>query len=91
VHPKPWWQPGEQVHESRRLPAVTISRQGAAVLLFFSAERCLERGAVCHRQTAAGDQLRIIYDQLSKDPNSLSNLDQDLPNYAQHQVGGLII
>ena len=39
-----------------------------------------------HRQTAAGDQLRVIYDNLSKDPNSLSNLDQDLPNYAQHQV-----
>jgi UDP-glucose:glycoprotein glucosyltransferase len=38
------------------------------------------------RQLAAGDQLRIIYDNLSKDPNSLSNLDQDLPNYAQHQV-----
>jgi Glucosyltransferase 24 len=38
------------------------------------------------RQTAAGDQLRVIYDNLSKDPNSLSNLDQDLPNYAQHQV-----
>lgn len=28
----------------------------------------------------------MIYDNLSKDPNSLSNLDQDLPNYAQHQV-----
>lgn len=41
---------------------------------------------VLHRQTAAGDQLRVIYDQLSKDPNSLSNLDQDLPNYTQHQV-----
>jgi UDP-glucose:glycoprotein glucosyltransferase len=26
------------------------------------------------------------YDQLSRDPNSLSNLDQDLPNYAQDQV-----
>lgn len=38
------------------------------------------------RQTAAGDQLRVIYDTLSKDPNSLANLDQDLPNYAQHQV-----
>jgi len=38
------------------------------------------------RQTAAGDQLRIIYDGLSKDPNSLANLDQDLPNYAQHKV-----
>jgi UDP-glucose:glycoprotein glucosyltransferase len=38
------------------------------------------------RQMAAGDQLRIVYDNLSQDPNSLSNLDQDLPNYAQHQV-----
>ena len=40
---------------------------------------------VC-RQLAAGDQLRVIYDNLSKDPNSLANLDQDLPNYAQHQA-----
>ena len=39
-----------------------------------------------HRQIAAGDQLRVVYDQLSRDPASLSNLDQDLPNYAQHQV-----
>ena len=38
------------------------------------------------RQTAAGDRLRVTYDNLSKDPNSLANLDQDLPNYAQHQV-----
>ena len=38
------------------------------------------------RQMAAGDRLRVIYNQLSPDPNSLSNLDQDLPNYAQHQV-----
>ncbi|XP_051146784.1 UDP-glucose:glycoprotein glucosyltransferase [Andrographis paniculata] len=38
------------------------------------------------RETAAGDQLRVIYETLSKDPNSLSNLDQDLPNYAQHMV-----
>ena len=34
------------------------------------------------RRTAAGDQLRVIYEQLSQD-NSLANLDQDLPNYAQ--------
>lgn len=26
------------------------------------------------------------YDNLSKDPNSLANLDQDLPNYAQQSV-----
>ena len=38
------------------------------------------------RSMAAGDQLRVIYDRLSKDPNSLSNLDQDLPNFAQHEV-----
>ena len=38
------------------------------------------------RQLAAGDQLRIFYENLSRDPNSLANLDQDLPNYAQHQV-----
>lgn len=38
------------------------------------------------RETAAGDQLRVFYETLSKDPNSLSNLDQDLPNYAQHSV-----
>eukprot|EP00697_Spironema_sp_BW2_P004039 gnl/Spiro4/15440_TR8308_c0_g1_i1.p1 gnl/Spiro4/15440_TR8308_c0_g1~~gnl/Spiro4/15440_TR8308_c0_g1_i1.p1 ORF type:complete len:1692 (+),score=349.69 gnl/Spiro4/15440_TR8308_c0_g1_i1:48-5123(+) len=38
------------------------------------------------RQMGAGDHLRVIYDNLSKDPNSLANLDQDLPNYAQHQV-----
>lgn len=38
------------------------------------------------RQIAAGDNYRVIYEQLSKDPNSLANLDQDLPNYAQHQI-----
>ncbi|KAL7002014.1 hypothetical protein U1Q18_003164 [Sarracenia purpurea var. burkii] len=38
------------------------------------------------RETAAGDNLRVFYENLSKDPNSLSNLDQDLPNYAQHTV-----
>lgn len=38
------------------------------------------------RATAAGDQFRVVYEQLSKDKNSLANLDQDLPNYAQHQV-----
>ena len=31
-------------------------------------------------------QLRSIYNNLSKDPNSLSNLDQDLPNFAQIEV-----
>ncbi len=38
------------------------------------------------RRRAVGDTLRAVYDQLSADPNSLSNLDQDLPNYVQHQV-----
>ena len=38
------------------------------------------------RSLAAGDQLRIVYDSLSKDPNSLANLDHDLPNYAQHSI-----
>lgn len=27
-----------------------------------------------------------FYHRLARDPNSLANLDQDLPNYAQHQV-----
>jgi len=38
------------------------------------------------RKKAIGDQLRGVYDQLSRDKNSLANLDQDLPNYAQDQV-----
>ncbi len=38
------------------------------------------------RAMRAGDSLRSIYDNLSADPNSLANLDQDLPNYAQHMV-----
>ncbi|KAL9602944.1 MAG: hypothetical protein Q9219_001469 [cf. Caloplaca sp. 3 TL-2023] len=36
------------------------------------------------RQMAAGDRLRGQYHSLSADPNSLSNLDQDLPNHMQH-------
>ncbi|KAK3016326.1 hypothetical protein RJ639_007306, partial [Escallonia herrerae] len=36
------------------------------------------------RETAAGDNLRVIYETLSKDPNSLSNLDQ-----ASEDVGPL--
>jgi UDP-glucose:glycoprotein glucosyltransferase len=40
---------------------------------------------VC-RQLGAGDHYRVVYDNLSKDPNSLANLDQDLPNYAQHTI-----
>jgi len=38
------------------------------------------------RAIGAGDELRVVYSQLSRDPNSLANLDQDLPNYAQHSV-----
>ncbi len=38
------------------------------------------------RQVFGGDQYRLYYDNLSKDPGSLSNLDQDLPNYSQHAV-----
>eukprot|EP00698_Gefionella_okellyi_P017280 TRINITY_DN5036_c0_g1_i2.p1 TRINITY_DN5036_c0_g1~~TRINITY_DN5036_c0_g1_i2.p1 ORF type:complete len:1093 (+),score=245.80 TRINITY_DN5036_c0_g1_i2:1175-4453(+) len=38
------------------------------------------------RQLGAGDQFRMVYENLVRDPNSLSNLDQDLPNYAQHMV-----
>ena len=30
--------------------------------------------------------LRVVYDQLSKDPGSLANLDQDLPNFVQHSI-----
>ena len=38
------------------------------------------------RLSGAGDTLRSTYDNLSQDPNSLANLDQDLPNYLQHFV-----
>jgi len=38
------------------------------------------------RQTGAGDLLRGSYQMLSQDPNSLANLDQDLPNNLQAQV-----
>ncbi|CAJ0583195.1 unnamed protein product, partial [Mesorhabditis spiculigera] len=38
------------------------------------------------RMHAAGDRLRGQYQSLSADPNSLSNLDQDLPNNMIHQV-----
>ena len=38
------------------------------------------------RELAAGDRLRGQYQQLSADPNSLSNLDQDLPNHMQHMI-----
>lgn len=38
------------------------------------------------REIAAGDMLRQHYQQLSRDPNSLSNLDQDLPNNLQPKL-----
>ncbi|XP_029039597.1 UDP-glucose:glycoprotein glucosyltransferase [Osmia bicornis bicornis] len=38
------------------------------------------------RRIAAGDRLRGQYQALSQDPNSLANLDQDLPNNMIHQV-----
>ncbi|KAI1175297.1 UDP-glucose:glycoprotein glucosyltransferase [Nemania sp. FL0916] len=38
------------------------------------------------RQLAAGDRLRQQYHQLSADPQSLSNLDQDLPNHMQFVI-----
>ena len=38
------------------------------------------------RRELVGDILRSTYQQLTSDPNNLSNLDQDLPNYIQHQV-----
>ena len=38
------------------------------------------------RALAAGDRLRGQYQGLSADPNSLSNLDQDLPNNMQYNI-----
>lgn len=38
------------------------------------------------RALAAGDRLRGQYQMLSADRNSLSNLDQDLPNHMQHNI-----
>ena len=38
------------------------------------------------RRELVGDQLRAVYQQLTADPNNLSNLDQDLPNYTQNQI-----
>ncbi|KAI5305182.1 hypothetical protein KEM56_005082 [Ascosphaera pollenicola] len=38
------------------------------------------------RAMAAGDRLRGQYQALSSDPNSLSNLDQDLPNNMQRML-----
>lgn len=38
------------------------------------------------RQFSAGDRLRGQYQALSSDPNSLANLDQDLPNNMIHEI-----
>ncbi|EHK39882.1 uncharacterized protein TrAtP1_013347 [Trichoderma atroviride] len=38
------------------------------------------------RELAAGDRLRQQYHTLSADPNSLANLDQDLPNHMQFNI-----
>lgn len=38
------------------------------------------------RALTAGDRLRNHYDRLASDPNSLSNLDQDLPNNMQKWI-----
>lgn len=38
------------------------------------------------RKIAAGDRLRQQYQGLSADPNSLANLDQDLPNNMQQML-----
>ncbi len=38
------------------------------------------------RAMGAGDRLRQHYQSLSADPNSLSNLDQDLPNNLQREI-----
>ncbi|CAK7273062.1 killer toxin resistant protein [Sporothrix epigloea] len=38
------------------------------------------------RELAAGDRLRQTYHSLSADPQSLANLDQDLPNHMQFQI-----
>ena len=38
------------------------------------------------RREMVGDKLRSYYQSLTADPHSLANLDQDLPNYAQHDI-----
>ena len=43
------------------------------------------------RALAAGDRLRVAYDQLSRDPGSLANLDQDLPNFVSTMPSGIPI
>merc|ERR1712061_662674 len=38
------------------------------------------------RRENVGDSLRETYNALTQDPSGLANLDQDLPNYAQHKI-----
>jgi len=52
----------------------------------FSLIKCQPRFDHSGYQMAAGDMLRGHYQQLSADPNSLANLDQDLPNNLQRDV-----
>ncbi|KAH6896286.1 UDP-glucose:glycoprotein glucosyltransferase-domain-containing protein [Coprinopsis sp. MPI-PUGE-AT-0042] len=59
--------------------------EGLSVLEDWVLEGILGRNAVSY-QMAAGDILRGQYQGLSADPNSLANLDQDLPNNLQRQV-----
>jgi hypothetical protein len=60
----------DATHEVSFLPLhpTYIKCSGCAVLSAVSTPPC--------RQLSAGDQLRVIYENLSKDPNSLANLDQ---------------
>ncbi|KAL0384582.1 UNVERIFIED_CONTAM: UDP-glucose:glycoprotein glucosyltransferase [Sesamum radiatum] len=43
------------------------------------------------KQTAAGDQLRVLYETLSKDPNSLSNLDQASGQFVPFQLVACLV
>lgn len=40
------------------------------------------------REKGYADSLRTVYHGMSADPNSLANLDQDLPNYLQYEWHG---
>ena len=54
---------------------------------FFSEEDfCWQNNEQLLRKRGVGDILRGVYNELARDPNSLSNLDQDLPNFIQDQV-----
>ena len=65
------------------VPSLNLSRQ-FFLILFFSALYVVD--LIRFRAMAAGDRLRGQYQALSADPNSLSNLDQDLPNNMIHSV-----